>query len=188
MYVIDVEITQRWVFGSTWWMQLGGGLRYAHVNQTYSLSVADAVNGNSSSNASDGFTGYGPTVSFEFHRRVWDTDFGSLGLYSTLRGSLLFTTSHDNYSVVSSNALVTPISASGGSNTLVPIGEAELGGEWIYCWGRFKFSGQLGVTGQFWGGGGNASQGANLNNPGNQSNAPANFGFIGGVGRVGVSF
>jgi hypothetical protein len=187
--MVNLEITQKWVFGNCLWLRIGGGVEYAHVDQNYQLSVLDKVNGNSLVNANHGYTGWGPTVSFEIHRGLFDTEFGRFGVYGTARGSLLFGTQDQNYQVTSANPAVAQTLGSTNSSFIVPVGELELGGEWSYSWGRCKVFGQIGVTGQIWGGGGNASSGASLGgNFANQSNSPASFGLIGGIGRVGVEF
>ena len=92
---------------------------------------------------------------------------------------------------MSTNPAVVATSGSGSATGIVPVGEMELGAEWSHAvWGRIHVFGQLGVFGQFWGGAGNSSEGTGLapGNLGTQSSSQANFGFIGGVGRLGFSF
>ena len=175
LMVIDLEITQKWVFGC-WWLQAGGGARYAHINQSYSLALADKVGGNALSTDNHDFNGFGPTISFEVHRKLFDSDFG---IYSSVRGTLLFGSTSENLQV---NSTVFTFASGTSNNTVLPVGEFEMGGEWDHCFGRIRVFGQLGVAGQIWGNAGNASSG-NLG-----LNSPASFGFIGGVGRVGVAF
>ena len=162
-------------------------LAYVHMSQSYTLNVNDPVNGTFFSNGSHDFNGFGPTVAFEGHYRFGNSDFG---LYGSTRGTLLFGSNAQNYFAT------TPMTSLAGSSSaagILPVGELEIGGEWSHCWGRFRLSAQLGVIGQIWFNGGNAAQSANLSgaggtNFGGQINSPGNFGFFGGVGRVGVSF
>ena len=182
--VIDLELTQKWVFGC-WWLQATGGVRYAYIYEGYQMNVTDPVNGNASSSSSHTFNGFGPTISFEVHRRLWDSAFG---VYGSARGSLLFGTLSENFQITS--PLVANAAGSNNSTSIIPVGEVEMGGEWSHCWGRVRIFGQLGVVGQIWGNAGNASTGGTLatGSLGNQSTSAANFGFIGGVGRLGIDF
>jgi len=183
MLVINLELTQKWVFGNCMWMRIGAGVEYAHIDQNYALNLFNGGTGNTASTINHGFTGWGPTISLEIHRRLGDTDFG---VYGTARGTLLFGSVDQNYQFISTNA---PVQGSSNSNLVMPVGELELGVEWGHCWGRLRVYGQLGVNGQIWGNGGNASEGGPLGgNFANQSSSPANFGLIGGVGRVGIEF
>ena len=111
--MFNFEITQKWVFGDCLWLRLGGGVAYAHFDQNYQLHVSDIVNGSSAVNAGHGFTGWGPTVSFEIHRRLFDSGFG---LYGTARGSLLFGWADQNYQLTSANPLVAQTLGSSSSS------------------------------------------------------------------------
>ena len=154
--VVDLEITQKWVCGC-WWLQVGGGARYASLRQTCNLSVVDAVNGNSSSAAEHAFTGFGPTISFEAHRKIFESnDYGVFGLYGTARGSLLFGSTTQNYTLTTANPFVAAAAASSTSTGIMPVGEMELGAEWSKNWSRARLRPGRAI-GQFWGNAGTAS-------------------------------
>jgi hypothetical protein len=180
----NFDLSRKWLFGAGSWVELSGGFAYVHMTQSYTLNVTDPVAGGSFYNASHNFNGFGPTVAFEGHYKIPCSDFG---LYGSARATLLFGSSDQNY--YSS----TPVGSAAGSSSataILPVGELELGGEWAHRFGRFTLSAQLGVVGQLWLNGGAAGEGANLSgvNLGGQMSSPANFGFIGGVARAGISF
>jgi len=180
--VYDLEATYARTFDQ-WSFLFSAGVRYAHLSQDYSISVTDAGANLGSVASSQTFNGLGPTLALEAHRQLGSSDFA---LYGSARGSLLFGT-------LDQDSSASPVIRGGSSSStdVLPIGELEMGGEWGHTCERFRFSAQLGVVGQIWWGGGNASQGAYLNTiniGGLPPSSAGNFGFIGGVFRAGVSF
>jgi hypothetical protein len=184
----NLEIAHKWSFGCNnhSWVEVSGGVAYVHMSQSYGLNVADPAGaGSLTSIGSHDFNGWGPTIAFEGHYRLGDSDFG---VYGSARGSLLFGSNAQNYFASSGAGM---ISGSSSGSSILPVGEVELGGEWSHCFcNRFRLYAQVGVVGQIWINGGDAAQGANINGTsvGSQISSPANFGFVGGVGRIGISF
>ena len=80
--VYDLEATRVFTL-DRWSFLAAGGLRYAHLNQNFSVSLADAGVNVGTETASHNFNGFGPTLALEARRQLGDTDFG---LYGTARG------------------------------------------------------------------------------------------------------
>jgi hypothetical protein len=178
MNVFDIEATETWNSGR-WYFLASAGIRYAHIGQDYFFSDNDILNGQFIS-ASNSFTGAGPTVSLDFRRQIYDTNFF---LYGSVRGSILFGASHQ-----STTSTVPPIpDPNASSGIVVPVGEIEIGAEWCRCIGRGKVFAQIAFVGQCWWGVGNASQ-ANPLSFDNITMPGSNLGFCGGVARVGFEF
>lgn len=182
--VFDFESTYQ-VDLDRWTLLTSGGVRYAHMSQWSQVLGLDNTGSTlASTTAYHNFNGVGPTIAFEGRRRIGDFGFA---LYGSARGSILFGSSVQN-------ATYTDISPSeiGGSNSqacLLTIGEFELGAEWRRKIGRYSIFTQTGIMGQVWFGGGNASEGQSLiSNYIIPGVAQSNFGFFGGVVRLGVSY
>ena len=148
------------------------------------------------------FTGVGPTLGLEARRQISDSD---LFFYSSARGSLLFGSSQEQgtvpfppsaslsghtYSITSNGTQY----LSNGQASVLGIGELEIGAECEHSWGRLHFSAQLALVGQMWWGAGNSTQVQSLDATPTAitgvHSVPVggNLGFVGGVGRIGVSF
>lgn len=176
LHVYDLEATYQWNCGC-WSFLASAGARYVQLSQSYQLSVVDGGGVlTDSAFGTSSFNGGGGTFSIEFHRPVCSSCFSA---YGNLRGSLLFGTG-----VQTGGATGTAGSASASARQMdvLPIGEAEVGGEWGRAWGRCRLFAQVGVVGQVWWGGGNAVQGPAGGDLGQ------NFGFFGGVARFGINF
>lgn len=175
--VWDVEVTHTHT-NPGWNMITSVGARYASISQDYSLSVLDAAGAVvGTSSAGSNFRGLGPTFAFEGQKQIGCTCFW---LYGSARGSILFgSASQSGYSI--DGATVT--AASSRQMDVVSIGELEFGTQFGKDFGRCRVFTQIGAVGQVWLGGGNAGQGLSPASDGGQ-----NFGFLGGVIRVGVNF
>src|SRR5262249_50658941 len=97
-------------------------------------------------------------------------------------GTVLFGTAKEDY-----NAFVggTHQEFSRQPNSVLPIGELEIGVEYSRNVGRAKAFVQTGFVGQVWWGGGNAS---NIDPNGFTSAASQNFGFVGLALRAGIRY
>lgn len=184
LYALDFEATNNWVI-NRWSILTAAGVRYAHISQTYSMTMPPAttvaLDGNTAWGGNS-FNGAGPTLAIELRRQISDSDFF---FYGSARGSLLFGSSHVNAVVPAE--IPDPVVTSQNSTIVVPVGELEIGAEWAHTFGRTRLFAQLAFVGQCWWGVGNAVQSMPLNfdditTPG------SNLGFIGGVARVGLSF
>ncbi len=189
--VYDLEFT--YLHGNECWSVLyGAGVRYATMNQSYQLDVtagaASPLPGPNTFNAYHNFGAAGPTFSLETRKQLGNSAFA---LYGSARGSILFGATSQNASQNFPGTL-TGFPVVNGCNTgtlVLPVGEVELGAEWSQTCGRCRLFAQLGVVGQIWWGGGNASQSLYLaTGPGNSSSQTNNFGFLGGVFRAGIDF
>src|SRR5262249_34157977 len=88
--VYYIDIRQRWDHSCSWWVLIGGGVRYAQLTQDYSFnSASPALGPTGAVNFHQAFHGVGPTLSFEIHHSLHDS---GIGLYATGRGSVLFGT------------------------------------------------------------------------------------------------
>jgi Legionella pneumophila major outer membrane protein precursor len=180
--VVDLEAT--YTMGGDNWSLIGSaGVRYVHLNQSYSLGVFDPTNGITKVYSVNNFNGAGPTLAIEGRRQIGASPFA---LYGSARGSIVFGEAHQWANIAD------PVNGTmvfGGRQTSVLcIGEMELGAEWRLALGRGRssFYTQLGCVGQFWTGAGNPSQALSVNT---SNIAPgSNFGFIGGVIRAGIDF
>ena len=182
--VYDLEFT--YTHGNERWSILyGAGVRYATMSQGYKADVVyTGLPETVSLLANRNFGGAGPTLSIEGRHQLWDSCFA---LYGSARGSILFGTASQNasYNDNSDDGSYSS-SATNSSTSVLGIGEIELGAEWARTCGRFRLFAQIGVVGQIWLGGGNASQSFLLGDFGLGSTN--NFGLLGGVFRAGVNF
>ena len=171
--VVDLEGTYTWR-SERWWLMASGGVRYVHLNQSYSLNVFDPTHGNSNVYSINNFDGVGPTLALEGHHQIGWSHFG---FYGSLRGSLVFGEAHQWAQFA--DPVNGTIVVGGHQSSVLSIGEVELGVEWSRRFGRFELSTQLGCVGQYWSGAGNPSQALGAYTtaitPG------SNLGFIGGV-------
>ncbi len=188
LQVYDLEFT--YLQGDPNWSLLySAGVRYALTSQNYQLNVADSSTGALNTfNAYHNFGGIGPTLALEGRHQLGNTPFA---LYGSGRGSILFGAASQNSSAntPSADTDFTLVSGDSRQTIVLPVGEIELGAEWAQTYGRVHVFVQVGVVGQVWWGGGNASQALYLSTgPGNSSSQTNNFGFLGGVARAGIAF
>ena len=176
-YVIDVEATKTSFHDCSRW-QWGAGLRYASIEQTYfaQLRNASAVL-RGQVDFSHRLQGIGPTLSA---RASWPL-ICNLTLFGQARGSLLFGDGTAQLTGGEDLDLATPLITSRPSerNDILPIGELQLGLEWIgddshhSRWQPFV---QGALEGQLWSGAGNASS------------EDGNLGFVGFNIAAGLRF
>ncbi|OAI46723.1 hypothetical protein AYO44_10790 [Planctomycetaceae bacterium SCGC AG-212-F19] len=194
MDVWDFEAVQSLGSG-VWSGLLSGGIRYAHVSQTYNaLTVFPDSTLNAAILSGHNFNGAGPTLSLEARRGIGET---GLYLYGKTRGSLLFGTAKQAGSIISfntDNAAGDLLDASTRSNSFVPEGELELG---IGFQRQIRRGGlmflQVGVVAQAWGNIGNASESAGspdetFNNEQSSINRESTLGLIGVTAKAGLNW
>jgi len=177
----DFEMTQNLHFGCTS-VVLAGGVRYAKVRQQFStLLVDDADIVVGLQEGRHRFKGAGPTVAVEAYRSLGCS---SLTLYGTGRVSLLYgDVDYQNFFEGRTDPSI--LEADVSSKTLLSVLEAEVGLEWSKQMGGSRMFGQLGLRGEAWLGGGNASNAAVDAIDGVKV---TDFGLIGVVLRLGVDY
>ena len=167
---INFEVTHAFKAGD--WALVGtAGLRYAAVNEGFSITTTTA-----SETASNTFSGIGPTISLTGQRGIAGTNFA---FYGAARGSLLFGTFHDTLAVT---GLVTGSNGSVANSdhatpSFISVGELEFGGQWTHDFGQAKGFVQLGLVSQIW-----------LQTDANAGAGLADLALFGGVVRVGFNF
>jgi hypothetical protein len=164
-----------------WCLLLGGGIRYAHVNQDYIATIADLGGVQTLATAHHNLNGVGPTFSLQGRRPLWHGC--CLSCYGDLHASILFGSAEDNYTG-------TPPGGAGGAFSrhqisVLPIGELEVGLEASHPVHHCRLFFQTGFVGQVWWGGGSA---ANFDAVNNAAASNSNFGFIGLAIRGGIAF
>jgi hypothetical protein len=174
--VYDFEATYTWSNGPWSWLA-SAGARYVDLSQDYNLSIVSGGVATNTVTGTSSFKGAGPTFSFEARRQLANP---ALALYGTVRGSILFGSGEQTSAT--SGAGFGAFTTTANQTDVLSIGEMEIGGEWGKDFGRYRLFTQLGFVGQVWFGGGNAAQGPNGTDLGQ------NFGFYGGVARIGLNF
>ena len=117
----DLEATRR-LRAADWLLNLGGGVRFASLEQTYDAFASGERPG--SATAASDFEGSGPTVYAEFRRPIGQT---GLAFLTSARGSLLYG-DREGFARTSQGGVVN--TAVFESDDLVPLGEVQIGGEW----------------------------------------------------------
>ncbi len=163
-----------------WLLLLGGGLRYVHLDQTYSAVLTDAAGGLTTAGANHNFNGVGPTFSLQGKRPFGHTCFAT---YGNVHGSVLFGSASDTYTGLA------PTGASGSFSRhtidVLPIGELEVGVEYNKPVQHTCVFVQAGFVGQvFWGGG----SPSNFDSVNSSASANSNFGLVGLAVRAGITF
>lgn len=145
---------------------LSAGVRYAHQGQTYRAIAAAGADPNVENvqritlSSSNTFSGAGPTVSLQGHRLIGQTD---LSLYGLTRAAVLFGESRrragsiDLEQVPDNDPDIITDSASHITNSLRPVLELEIGGNWTRNLGAFDFFAETGLVGMVWFNAGNAT-------------------------------
>lgn len=155
-YYVDAEVTKRGSFCN--WDLLGAaGLRYGSVQQSYAarLHTGDGVLAGSL-DMEHRMEGIGPTIALETRRPL------GLGfiLLANARGSLLYGPSQANFAGGEDLDLQTPFHTAyeSSQDTVIPVGELQLGGEWWASPCRFgQLFARSAFEAQVWNGVGNAS-------------------------------
>jgi Legionella pneumophila major outer membrane protein precursor len=175
--VVDLQGTYTYE-SPRWTHLLGLGVRYTSLTQDYQAAIsAPATNLNLT--ASHDLTGAGPCFSLETKYRLAETGFS---LYGQIYGSIVFGHAGESYSALNNGVRQ---QMTGNPNSILPVGELELGAEYQKHVGRATLFLQAGFNGQIWWGGGNAS---NLDGVGASSATHNNFGFLGIALRAGVRY
>ena len=164
-----------------WWLLLGGGVRYAHLDQVYSSNITDNNGNTNLAVARHNFNGAGPTFSLQGRHTL---GLPCLAAYGILHGSVLFGGAGNDYQG-SASATNQNQSFSSHQIGVLPIGELEVGAELSYPFHHARFFLQSGFVGQVWWGGGSASNFDTINNA---TSANSNFGFVGLALRAGVAY
>jgi hypothetical protein len=183
---------------SVGYAKAGAGARYAYLRQNYNASLINTGNPPTFfQNESNQFAGAGPTVSGEIGCRVWRR----VGLYGLGRFSLLFGESSQfaNQQQVGINPALS-FTSTNQKMVTIPVGEIELGVNWLADWGRCRFLVKTGFAAQMWWDAGSASipAGGAFASLGSQSpqgvffpvnNATSsNLGFLGWTFSVGMQY
>jgi hypothetical protein len=190
LQVWDAEVLSSVQFES-WNLLVAGGVRFAHLNQHYNAFVAGDSGGGVGDIAAavlsgHSFNGAGPVLSLEVRRSLGASP---LSLYGSARGAVLFGTSRQTATDIFSNGTETfRDSSSDERNSVLPVGEVELG---LEARSAHAFV-QVAVVGQQWWGAGNASRSATTStfgvaNPGGAS-VDGDLGFLGLTVRLGLNF
>jgi hypothetical protein len=138
------------------------GARYAQLLQTYNATLVNPGNPAAGftpvfhqENQANNFHGAGPTMSGELLYRI----LGGLCLYSNARFSLLLGRSKEDASQLFLGGFPATqnFSASGARDTLLPVGEVELGAGWFGNWRRLGLLVKTGFVAQCWWDGGAAA-------------------------------
>ncbi len=181
--VLDLEFLRDYHPGC-WDVLLSGGLRLARLDQSYNAfvftgsSLIDYVTSNHS------FQGAGPVLAAEIRRSLGCC---GLGLYGSVRGSILFGTETQAAFLFSQTS-----SASDHEDRAILTGELELGLEYSKRVCSTRLFGQVALVGQDWNGAGNASRASISVMPGGAFGLGAvvdsNIDFLGVVFRLGVNY
>lgn len=162
-YTIDLEALKQARL-SGWQLGVGGGLRYASVDQTYLAQLNDGAGDIGQIDYSQNLEGFGPTIFLSAKRPLFER----IQIVCAARGSLLF---GDGQSNLFSSEDTTPSTTSRVTNRedLLPISEARLGLEWTSPKrpGSIQWMLSTAVEGQVW------------SNAGNASSETADLGFFG---------
>ncbi len=194
MNVWDFEVTQDLALCQSV-CTLSGGIRYAHLTQDYNAGSASAFRFGGSTQIFDtldlllfshNFNGAGPTFAVEGHRPLGHTAFA---LYGCARGAVLFGSAHQRLfqgGLENNGSIGTSLRAFTDADSVLPVGELEVGAEYGHCFGSVHAFAQLAFVGQVWFGAGNASNsdGVFTSGSGNSSN----LGLVGVTVRAGVDF
>jgi hypothetical protein len=166
MTVFDLEATQDMQLGQ-WALKLSGGLRYAHIAQSYDATLIGTEFGAAvldKTTSGHSFNGVGPTASIDVQYRICSSNWS---LYANARGSLLFGRTRQSASLSESfqpngRSVITTVAArsAGSDATLIPVGEIEVGARWERECGRRLVYVQAGFVGQVWFDAGNSSRAA----------------------------
>ncbi len=180
---------------------VSAGVRYAHLGQSFDGEIDLASNVGAATAALrslHSFDGAGPTVAIHAHRLIGQTN---LSIYGLSRGSLLYGQRRDRASVVvpagrlnDADPILYSISRSASATTdsLRPVMELEVGGNWTRNVGVCDLFAESGFVGMVWFNAGNAAQsdaliGSDWSSVGSDS-AHHNLGLVGLRFSAGVRF
>lgn len=155
-YTIDLEAIKRTSF-SSWDLAVGGGIRYAHAEQSYLAQLRDNTNTlRGEIDYRQSIEGIGPTLSLGAYRSLSV----STGFFCNARGSVLFGDGESQLTAGEDLDLSTPFTTTSITNRddLLSIGDLQVGLRWQSCSNRLHrpfFS--LALEGQIWNGAGSAT-------------------------------
>jgi hypothetical protein len=185
--VWDFEATDECRCGP-WELLVSGGVRYTHMSQSYVAVATSAGLPQMGVLSGHNFDGAGPTLALAADRLLGDTHFYFFG---NCRGSILFGTARQSASLTAGPAFADTQDALSSTQTMLPVGELELGLGWSRDMGAAHVYVRGGMISQLWFEAGNASRssvqflgGALANN----STIDPNLGLFGFSLRVGVDY
>jgi hypothetical protein len=176
-YTLDIEATKSTQFRA-WQFGVGGGFRYARIEQDYIGVLSDSGDDVLSNVAYEqSIQGFGPTFPLEAFRTV-NCD---SGLFAKARGSVLFGDSKSRMVAGEDLSLTTPFitTATTASDDILTICELQVGYRWQAPASNCRLIrpfGSVALEGQMWDGAGNASS------------QDGNMGFFGFNSAVGINW
>lgn len=185
--VVDLEGLQDINLGP-WGLKVSGGIRYAHMSQSYTHVEAPIIPLVDSISSGHQFRGFGPTVALEARRQLGLGGVSGLAVYGSARGALLFGTGKQDAFQMENNNLTTIASTS--RDDVIPITELELGAEFSRDLGQCRVYAQAALVGMVWFGDGNAANNELIPvivDP-EVSDNNSNLGLFGGKFVLGVEF
>lgn len=180
-----------------WDLRVCGGLRLAHLTQSYhAVGIGDSAGGIGSISSivfsGHSFDGAGPMMALEARRPFpfWGS---YLGMYGNARAALLFGTAKQTAANVFSGFGENAVDvAHDRRDRVLPMAELELGLECCCGIGATRLFGQIGLIAQEWWGAGNASRSTQVNRfgapTGSGSIVDSDLGFIGTTLRLGLHY
>ena len=126
VHTVDLEGTQRVQVGCMS-VVVGGGLRYASLEQRFTAAITDGGLPEQQLATSRRFEGWGPTASVEMERPLGGC---GLALVGGMHGSLLFGSKQMRRVANSIPATVPPIIVLGNADEVVGCAELEIGLQW----------------------------------------------------------
>lgn len=165
---------------------IAGGLRLAHIDQTYNAFLATDGRTIDTLLSGHNFHGAGPVLAGEVR---YPLGLSGLVLYGSARSSLVFGSAHQEAFLTSQNS-----SGADHRDKALLIAEADLGLEYAMAVGQSRLFGQVALVGQNWFGAGGASRATPEVVPGGGFDARGSFvqdsdiGFLGVAFRIGLNY
>ena len=180
LQTFDIEWTQRAQMGRLVF-NVAAGLRYATIDHAshnqFTLITAPPFE-TSSSHFVQEFHGGGPTLAVE----MWRPFLSKFAFYGIARGSILF---GNRFEQGLSNINDLNFDVQNRHESLLPIGELQLGTQWSEPIGRGVFFARTGIEAQVWGDAGNITAGSSVSG---EVFTPSNLGFFGLTTAVGFAW
>jgi hypothetical protein len=171
LQTFDVEWTQRGQLGGLIF-NFAAGVRYAtidHASHNQLTIITAPPFETSAAHFIQEFHGGGPTLAIE----MWRPFLERFAFYGVARGSILFGRRHE---LADSQIPGANLNVRNHHESLVPIGELQLGMQWTEALGRGVFFVRTGIEGQVWGDAGNITAGSSASG---EIFTPSNLGFFG---------
>jgi len=154
MDVWDFEGVYNFGGNGTWSGLVAAGVRYAHISQNYNAVDIDEDGVDEALASGHNFNGAGPTVALQGRRSIGG---GGLYAFGNLRGAVLFGKSKQSALLVEED--LDPVAyAETSYNSVIPVGELEIGAGFRREGRRFNLFAEAGFVGQAWGQVGNSSR------------------------------